>query len=140
MAEGKDWYEWMKHAHPFWQVLFRATQSLSSRSENGADIVIYREKNYVAARVLKMEIEVEYDAEKKALKIYWERRWRNEAHKQKEWRIKRFAIEVDEKVAGEILDRVEDLLYATARSGCNAEQLAEQLAELTRLTEQVAKG
>jgi hypothetical protein len=121
-----NWYEWLKSAHPFYQTLFRALQSVCSRAANGADIRVARGKTdryeYVTVVARRMELTVEYDTAKKLLKVIWETK--REGLNFKEWRIKRSNIDVpDEKVARELLDYLEDVMYTAARTGHTADDL-----------------
>jgi len=56
-----------------WQIIVRATQSLVSKTRDGADIEIYRTKYSFVFNSKKTFFEVRYDVTRKILEIVWEK-------------------------------------------------------------------
>jgi len=56
-----------------WQIIVRATQSLVSKTRDGADIEIYRTKYSFVFNSKKTYLEVRYDVTRKILEIVWEK-------------------------------------------------------------------
>jgi hypothetical protein len=56
-----------------WQIIVRATQSLVSKTKDGADIEIYRNPYSFVVNTKKSFLEVRYDVTRKLLEIVWEK-------------------------------------------------------------------
>jgi hypothetical protein len=56
-----------------WQILVRATQSLSAKARDGADVRIVKEDNYFAFVTKKTSLEVAYHEDRKMLEIVWKK-------------------------------------------------------------------
>jgi hypothetical protein len=56
-----------------WQIVVRATQSLSSKAKDGADITIIKEYNYFAFITKKTSLEVKYYRDRKVLEVVWKK-------------------------------------------------------------------
>jgi len=56
-----------------WQIIVRATQSLVSKTRDGADIEVYRTKYSFVFNTKKTYLEVRYDVTRKLLEVTWEK-------------------------------------------------------------------
>jgi len=56
-----------------WQIIVRATQSLVSKTRDGADIEIYRTKYSFTFNSKRTYLEVRYDVTRKLLEVTWEK-------------------------------------------------------------------